>query len=109
MGDERAVIRVVIVAPTRLYREGIAQVLAGSDELEIAGTAHDAGTGVATIAAVSPDVVLVDVALAGCLPALVAAEDAKVIAFGVSRDVDQVIACAEAGVDGYVECEATLA
>src|SRR3712207_2135127 len=105
-----AKVHVVIVAPTRLYRDGVAHVLAGSDALEIGGTAHDAATGVRTIAACAPDVVLVDVALAGSLPELVAgAMGAKVIAFGVPRDEDQVIACAEAGVDGYVECDATLA
>jgi two-component system nitrate/nitrite response regulator NarL len=105
-----AKIRVMVVAPTRLYRDGVAHVLARSEALEIADTARDAETGVRAITAAAPDVVLVDVALTGTLPELVAAaEDAKVIAFGVPRDEDQVIACAEAGVDGYVECDATLA
>lgn len=105
-----AIVRVVVVAPTRLYRDGVAHVLAESDPLEIVGTAYSAASAVRTIAAVQPDVVLVDVALTGSLPELVeGAMGAKVIAFGVPRDEDQVIACAEAGVDGYVECEATVA
>ncbi|HWT25515.1 MAG TPA: response regulator transcription factor [Solirubrobacteraceae bacterium] len=100
----------MIVAPTRLYRDGVAQVLAKSAALLIAATAPDAELGVQALPAAAPDVILVDVALAGSLPALVAAAgDAKVIAFGVARDEEQVIACAEAGVDGYVECDATLA
>ena len=102
-------IRIVIVAPTRLYRDGVAQVLAESPALDVVGTARDAASGAAAIQAAAADVVLVDVALTASLPALVgAARNAKVIAFGVARDEEQVIACAEAGVDGYVECDASL-
>lgn len=102
-------IRIVIVAPTRLYRDGVAQVLAESSALAVVGTAHDAASGIATLAGAAADVALVDVALTASLPELIAAaDDAKVIAFGVARDEDQVIACAEAGVDGYVECDASL-
>ena len=102
-------IQVVIVAPTRLYRDGVARVLDSSPALNVAGTAQDAESGAALVTRAAPDVVLVDVALTRSLPGLVAAAHAKVIAFGVAHDEEQVIACAEAGVHGYVECDATLA
>jgi DNA-binding NarL/FixJ family response regulator len=106
-------IAVVVVATTRLYREGLAAVLEASARVRILATASGVRGGVTQIDALRPDVALVDAALSaepGAMRALVtaAAPAGRVVAFGVG-DCDEVVACAEAGVAGYVEREASVA
>jgi two-component system nitrate/nitrite response regulator NarL len=109
---ERQSIRVLVVAGTRLYREGLATYLAGADALTVVGTAGDAADAIARVRELRPDVVLLDVALAGDvteLRTIVAAEPgARVVAFGIVESEEAVIACAEAGVAGYVGREASM-
>jgi DNA-binding NarL/FixJ family response regulator len=101
---------VLVVAPTRLYREGLVRVLHDSRRLTVVGVAHHAEDAIETARDLRPDVVLVDVALTDMLPALVdAVAPGRVLAFGVARDELQgVIASAEAGVCGYVDSDASL-
>lgn len=99
----KAGIRVLVVAEVRLYREGLAAVLGGEDHIEVVGAAPttppDAGV-------LRPDVVLVDVAGADDLGAVrdlrTAVPAAQVIALAVPDREGAVVACAEAGVSGYV-------
>ena len=103
-------IRILVVADIRLYREGLAQTLGREEGLTIAGAAADLEDALKCVRAQRPDVVLIDQAMPDSLAAVraigVVAPKVKVVALAV-RDMDRdVIACAEAGVAGYVPREA---
>ncbi len=55
-------IRVAIIADTRLYREGLAQVLGRSSCLSVVATAARRDEALASLPAVQPDVILMDMA-----------------------------------------------
>jgi two-component system, NarL family, nitrate/nitrite response regulator NarL len=106
------VIRALVASDIRLYREGLADGLRASGRVEVVGTADDDRASVACAQALDPDVVLIDLAMAGWEEAVraivVAAEEARVVVLGVREVEDEVVACAEAGVSGYVTREASL-
>jgi DNA-binding NarL/FixJ family response regulator len=98
--------RVVLVDDHALFRAGVRSELEGL--VEIAGEAGDVESAVATIVAVAPDVVLLDVHLPGgggveILRRLATeAPGAKCLALSVSDDPEDVIAVIRAGARGYV-------
>jgi DNA-binding NarL/FixJ family response regulator len=98
--------RVLIVDDTRVFREGLAGILASEAGIGSVDTAADTDAGLRLLEATPPDVVLLNMATAdsiGVLDALVhAAPQVRVVAVGVSETEDEVIACAEAGVAGYL-------
>jgi DNA-binding NarL/FixJ family response regulator len=102
--------QVFVVAGVRLYREGLARCLAV--EYDVLGTAALGGEAVRRIAERQPDVVLVDMVLpesALTVRAIVELDSApKVVALGVPETEPDVLACAEAGISGYVPREACL-
>ena len=105
-------IRALVVSDVRLYREGLADALRRSGRVEVVGTASDSDGSVARARELAPDAVLVDLTLPRweqAVRAIVAAgEDARVVVLGVHEVEDEVVACAEAGVSGYVTREASL-
>src|SRR2546428_2912810 len=106
-------IRLLLVADIRLYREGLAQILGREERLSVAGTAADVDGALTSVRDLRPDVVLIDQAMPESLAAVraicVLAPDIKVVALAVP-DMDQhVVACAEAGVVGYVPRDAGVA
>jgi two-component system, NarL family, nitrate/nitrite response regulator NarL len=105
-GDARdGLSRVLIASDIRLYREGLAATLAGLGRLSIVGTVAGSDLTLACLARFGPDVVLLDMALSGCLglPAALRSEPpVRFVAFAVSDADDGVLACAEAGFAGYV-------
>ena len=56
-------IRVFVVTPVRLYREGLEQILAGERDLQIVGTAGDWADAASHVVKKAPDVVLLDTSL----------------------------------------------
>ncbi len=105
-------IRVAIVADTRLYREGLAQVLSRDSRICVAATVARRDEALASLPDLQADVVLVDMAMPESLGALRAiverVPDGRVIAIGVLEDDDEVLSCAEVGAAGYVPREASL-
>lgn len=103
---ENDVIRVLIVCHVRLYREGLERILGQSPSLEVVGTAKDGDTAIRQARQLGPDIVLLDVAVPDALSTLrdlaSNSPDCKVIALGLLEPSDDVLACAEAGVSGYV-------
>src|SRR5690349_21472834 len=105
-------IRVFVVAGVRLYREGLARWLPASGKLEVVGSECSLDAAVERIMAAHPDVLLSELrspqefviatALHDALP------DLKLMALGLSETEDQVLACAEAGVVGYLSSETSL-
>lgn len=103
-------IQILILTDIRLYREGLAQVLTRDQRVGVCGAACDLQTALTTIEDERPDVVLIDLAMSDSLAAVRAIRllhgGAKVVALGVPEIEDEVLACAEAGVAGYVPREA---
>lgn len=102
--------RVFLISTVALYREGLADVLARREGIEIAGaTADPADVSTAQVdrsAIVVLDMVgfdPVDVA-----PRVAGATEARVVAINVPSDDRDVIACAEAGVACCLTAEASL-
>jgi two-component system nitrate/nitrite response regulator NarL len=106
------VIRVVIVGEMRLYREGVARVLARHPRIRVTG-ATDGSTKIQHVLAQGrTDIVLVEMAMPESVAVIralaAAAPDVKVIALGLDEREPDVIACAEAGISGYVTRDASL-
>ena len=109
-------IRVFIVSNVRLLREGLETLLRGCPSIEVLGAnsvqeAHDAlpttTTDVALVDSLSSgdsDVVMADmvVALRNLCTGM------RIVAFGIRETGSEVLACAAAGVDGYVPMDAAL-
>src|SRR5438093_822225 len=97
-------IRVAIVADTRLYREGLAQVLGRDAGLCVVATAARGDEALAALPDLQADVILVDMAMPesrGVVRVILErAPLSRVIALGVVEDEDDVLGWAEAGVAG---------
>jgi DNA-binding NarL/FixJ family response regulator len=107
------VIRVFIVAGIRLYRDGLAAILPRRDGIAVVGTAESWEAGAAEVGLLRPDIVLLDMAVAGGADAIseivAGADGVKVVALAVPESEAEVIAYAEAGVSGYVTREQSVA
>jgi len=105
-------IRVLVVAAVRLYREGMSFNLETRDGLNVVGASASCIEAMSAVAALNPEVVVVDMAtdrsleLVGNLKK--AGPSVKIIAFAVDDHDSEIIACAEAGVDGYVTSEGSM-
>lgn len=103
---------VLIVAEIRLYREGLADMLRAEPGIELVGVAAGVDQAVRALHEQRPDVVLLDVAVsenAWLVRALVAAvPGTRVVALAVPEVEQDVLACAEAGVAGYVTREGSI-
>jgi two-component system, NarL family, nitrate/nitrite response regulator NarL len=106
------VCRIVIAAEVGVYAEGLGLGLA-HHELEVAGTATDAVETMRLVREHGPDVLLIDMAMPAGLSVLrvITAEHptVRVLALAIEETEDMVIACAEAGVAGFVPRDARVA
>jgi two-component system nitrate/nitrite response regulator NarL len=101
-----ATVSVVVVDDMRLYGEALASLLGHETWIATVETAADADEALARLGVPSPVVVLLNMAMTRSMVILAAlgraAPHAGVIALGVSETEHDVIACAEAGVAGYL-------
>ena len=99
-------IRLLVVDDTRLCSAGLALLLGGEPWVAAVEGAVDAEGALERIHRFLPEVVLVNLAMAGSLAILRAiverAPGTRVVAFSVSESEEEVVACAEAGVSGYL-------
>jgi two-component system nitrate/nitrite response regulator NarL len=97
--------RLFILSDVRLVCDGLMLALAQEPTVIVVGSS-DSLASPARIAELSPDVLLLDVArpssLKACLPLRQVLRDVKIVAFSVAEVDAEVIACAEAGVSGFV-------
>ena len=105
-------VRVVIVADVRLYREGMRASIADRPPFEVVGAAADCDEAIRVTLDTRPDVVIIDMATTESL-AIVRrirchAPQVRVIGFGVEEIEGEILACAEAGLAGYVPRDASL-
>lgn len=105
-------IRVFIVASVRLYREGLADVLGRQPGIDVCCAAADVSSFFDNPPCDGADVALLDITVEGSLAAVRRASsrvDApRIVAVAIPDDDREVIACAEAGVVGYVTCDEPL-
>jgi len=106
------IIRVLVVSDIRLYRDGLAHILADEPRLAVVGTAADLPAALREVAAHSPDVALVDMAMPQSVDSVrgiaATASTVKVVALGIRETERDLLACAEAGVAGYVARAASV-
>jgi DNA-binding NarL/FixJ family response regulator len=110
-GSTLPIIRLFILGAVRLHRDGLALQLAGAGNLEVvgAGALSDA---MRTLRATPADVALLDMAQLE-IPKVVESlrkvlRRVRVVAMGVREIETEVLACAAAGVDGYVRTDASV-
>jgi len=106
------VIRVLIVAGTRLYRDGLAQLLVGQSGFAVVGAKSDRQLEAVDIQGLTPDVALVEISSTESLEIVRDinkwAPGLPVVALGVAGLEEDVVACVEAGATGYVTREESL-
>jgi two-component system, NarL family, nitrate/nitrite response regulator NarL len=100
-------VHVLIIDNTRLYREGLTARLAPEAGIERVVPAADGQTALYHLSMLPIDVVLLNMATSASIAVLHAVVEAApqvpVVALAVPDSDDEVIACAEAGVAGYLQ------
>jgi two-component system nitrate/nitrite response regulator NarL len=106
-------IRACIFSDVRLYRDGLAEILGGQRQIAVVASLAYGDGDLEAAERLEPEVVLLDVAgsegesalrrFVGRLP------QAHFVALTVSDSEAQIVACAEAGVDGFLTCTSSLA
>jgi len=111
-GPGGALIRIVLVASVRLYREGLANELSGRAGLKLVALAADFDSGLASLHDASPDVILLDVRTPRAYDFVRAVREThsatEVVAFAVEEDERDITACAEAGGTAFVTRDVTV-
>jgi two-component system nitrate/nitrite response regulator NarL len=106
------VLRVFILAAVRLYREGLQRSLTDTPSMTVVGCEACPADALRLIPVLCPDVVLLDVGMAEGVRVAreirAATSRTRVIALAVSETATDVIACAEAGMSGYVTQDGTV-
>jgi len=99
-------LRILLISDIRLYREGLAQILMHERHIRVVKAVPHVEQAICDIQALSPDIVLLDMATANPVPGVRAimqqCPDTKVVAIGVSEREEEIVRCAEAGVSGFV-------
>jgi len=107
-----SVIRIMLVASVRLYREGLAGELRSRPGMELVGLAGDLVSALASLRASDPDVILLDVRTPRVYELVrVVREErpaAQVVAFAVEENEQDIAVCAEAGVTSFVTHDVTV-
>jgi two-component system nitrate/nitrite response regulator NarL len=103
----------LLVCRVRLYSDAIADMLAGEASIDLVGIVGGGDDVIAELTSAAPDVVLLDTGTPGAL-ALAARlmrerPLTRILGFGVNDVPEEVVACAEAGLSGYVPCTASIA
>lgn len=105
-------IRISIIANSRIYRDGLAQFLDRIPSFSVAATTVGDMGWLDRIRDLKPDVVLVDFMMTTSLKTIrrvtISCPECSVVAVGVPETETEIIACAEAGAVGYVTREASL-
>jgi two-component system nitrate/nitrite response regulator NarL len=104
-------IRVFIVSSVRLHREGLVALLRECPSIEVLGAISEQETQNAP-PAVATDVALVDLVSPGDSQIVKVLREVRagmrILAVGVRETASDVLACAAAGMDGYVPMDAAL-
>jgi two-component system, NarL family, nitrate/nitrite response regulator NarL len=104
---------VVIVSGLRLLRDGLADALARSPGIRVVAAVPDAARARAAIVDHEPNLVLIDIELRDSLTLVRAIHDAprapRIVVFAVSDSKDALLPYIEAGINGYVPRDGSIA
>lgn len=105
-------VRAMIVTDVRLYREGLAEVLGRIGEVSVVATCAPDRDALGKVAELKPHILLADSAVVRSTDLVRRIAEASpatgVVAFAVAEEnEDEVLACAEAGVVGFVSRDAS--
>jgi DNA-binding NarL/FixJ family response regulator len=102
------VIRVVLVDDHAVVRAGLAQLLDGTDDIEVVGMASDGAEAVAMVRSSEPDVVLMDLQMPG-VDGVTATRQIVELGLGTEvvvltsySDSERIVAALDAGAVGYL-------
>ena len=103
---------VLVACKVRLYRDSIVRLLNKQNGVSASFASKIEDGLLPDYDAATPDVVLLDAGMSGGLEMakhlVQARAQARILGFGVDDVAPQVIACAEAGLMGYVPCQASV-
>lgn len=109
---EGTMVSILIVAEVRLYREGLKLALARKSGIKVVGTCDRLADIHAAIQELRPDIILLDMLIADGVLVLDELkhyrEPPKIIAIGVNDDDPEIVACAELGISGLLQRNASL-
>jgi DNA-binding NarL/FixJ family response regulator len=105
-------VRLLIACDVRLFSDGISRILASRDDCEIVGVAASMDAVCSALSTTSPDVVLLDQAMASSLETLQVIRrlrpEMRVVVLGVPAQEDTLLAWAENGMSGFVPRDASI-
>jgi two-component system, NarL family, nitrate/nitrite response regulator NarL len=105
-------LRVLVAGEIRLFREGLTLYLSGQPGLAVVAGAGSRRELIEQVAETHPDVLLLDMAMPESLQALREIAERvggpRVVALAVPENEPAVLACAEAGITGYVTRDGSL-
>ena len=111
--SDESPITIIVAVAVRLYREGLAATLATQRHFRIQGTAGTPPDAQAAVRELQPTVVIVDVSLEdvfGLMRTLHAeSPNSRILAFAVREEIATILDYAEAGADGFVTANSTMA
>lgn len=105
------VIRVLVVVGTRLYREGLQQLLDAQNDCAVVIAEATGREAARRLLDAAPDVAIVDINTADLQELSVALEErahVPLLAIGVDESSADVLACAQAGLSGYTTRDVSL-
>jgi DNA-binding NarL/FixJ family response regulator len=98
--------KVFILSNVRLYYEGLSWNLVREGSLDVVGAAEPSAAGIGRLRELDPDVIILDMATPRCLDLARELRSClariKLVAFAVNPVDCELVACAKAGISGYV-------
>ena len=105
-------IKVIVISDIKIYLEGLSQILSNIKPIQVIGAENNIENSILKIEHDSPDVILLDMTMAGssgvAQKVMNFYPEAKIVALAVPEDENNITKCAEAGIAGYVAREASL-
>ena len=102
----------MVIAEVRLYRDGLSQALERDSTLQVMGSSAIGSEAVGLALYTSADIVLLDIGIPRVDDIICSLRShvpgAKVVGLGVAERAEDVLACVEAGVSGYVPREGSV-
>ena len=104
--NDGSVIRAAILSDVRLYREGLARIIGGHEHIRVVVTADVADESIIRLREVRTDITLVDATTPAVLGILRRLREelpsVRAIVLAVAAVERDILACAEAGIAGYL-------
>ena len=106
-------VRIVVADDHTLVRAGITGVLAATPGVEVAGEAATGAEAIQLVAAIDPDLVLLDISMPGmsgleaCATLRAEYPELKILMLSVHDDPEYVVESVKAGASGYLRKDAT--